>query len=89
MRDRDKLASVPSLDREWSHWAIYGDHELLDIVPEVEEVRARRLVERNRDLFEQVWVHRARQVGPEDEFEIQEGRSGMKPMSERHRRLMP
>ena len=66
------LAYVP-LDATWSHWAIYGDGDLLDVIPERDAERAERFIEKNREIFASIRIHRAREniVG---EFEIQQTR---------------
>jgi hypothetical protein len=71
---RRPLRPLPSLDRDWSHWAIFGDDQRLDVVPESEIVHALRVIESNRDRYEAIFVYRARPLGTLKEFEIQEGR---------------
>ena len=71
---RQPLRPLPSLDRDWSHWAIFGDEQRLEVVPESEVARALRVIESNRDQYEAIFVYRARLSGTPEEFEIQEGR---------------
>ena len=71
---RQALRSLPSLDRDWSHWAIFGDDQELDVVSESEVVHALRVIKSNRDRYEAIFVYRARSSGTPGEFEIQEGR---------------
>jgi hypothetical protein len=71
---RQPLRPLPSLDRDWSHWAIFGNDQQLDVVSESELVHALRVIESNRDQYEAIFVYRARLSGVPGEFEIQEGR---------------
>lgn len=71
---RQLLRPLPSLDRDWSHWAIFGDEQRLDIVSESEVTRALDMIESNRDRYESIFVCRARLSDTPGEFEIQEGR---------------
>ena len=71
---KQPLQPLPSLDRDWSHWAIFGDDQRLDVVSESEVVRALRVIKSNRDRYEPIFVYRARPSGTPGNFEIQEGR---------------
>jgi hypothetical protein len=71
---RRSLRPLPSLDRDWSHWAIFGDDQQLDLLPESEVVPALRMIESNRDRYEAIFVYRAHPSSTPEEFEIQEGR---------------
>jgi hypothetical protein len=71
---RRSLRPLPSLDRDWSHWAIFGDDQPLDVLPGSEVVHALRVIESNQDRYEAIFVYRARPSSTPEEFEIQEGR---------------
>jgi len=66
------------LNEKWSHWAIYGDDELLDVIPDIHAVRAERFIEKNREIFHRIRIFRARLVS-ENEFEIQRKRGHVLP----------
>jgi len=70
---RPPLRPLPSLDDTWSHWAIFGGDQRLDVVAADDVARALRIIEENRDRYAAIFVHRARSSAAGD-FEVQKRR---------------
>jgi hypothetical protein len=65
---------LPSLDQDWSHWAIEGDGCFFAYVSINEPLRALQLIADNRGRFREIAVWRARPANTPDGYERQEGR---------------